>query len=186
VAERLGMARIGGPSVDGDDEEQLGEPDRLPGTKRGRKAPGHELKRNALASAGIPSRVPAPRPLAGSKATKQAINWEGLRARHHSVQSDHGDGDRQPSLAGLVMRTKNQVEAIVQALGGIGRVLREATTSERADVYRSLGVRMVYDDRSHQVRVVADLARVAGGVGGGTRYKTPRRLPWADLWLAVD
>jgi site-specific DNA recombinase len=82
--------------------------------------------------------------------------------------------------------TKDQVEAIVQALGGIGQVLREATTAERAEVYQSLGVRMVYDDRSHQVRGTADLARVAGGVGGGTWYKTPRsvQVPEMDFCLA--
>ena len=80
---------------------------------------------------------------------------------------------RLAQAAGTAM-TKDQVEAILQALGGISRILRDATTTERAEVYQSLGVRMVYDDRSHQVRVTADLARVAGGVGGGTWYITPR------------
>jgi site-specific DNA recombinase len=74
---------------------------------------------------------------------------------------------RLAQAAGTAM-TKDQIEAILRALGGIGQILRDASTSERASVYQSLGLRMVYDDRSHQVRVTADLARVAGGVGGGT------------------
>jgi hypothetical protein len=73
---------------------------------------------------------------------------------------------------GAVM-TKAQIEAILQALGGIGRILRNATTTERAAIYQSLGVQMKYDDRSNQVFVTADLARVAGGVGGGTSSLAP-------------
>ena len=77
--------------------------------------------------------------------------------------------------AGTVM-TKDQIEAIVRALGGIGGILRGATAIERVAAYQSLGLRMVYDDRSDQVRVTADLARVAGGVGGPNRTISYRAL----------
>jgi hypothetical protein len=74
--------------------------------------------------------------------------------------------------------TKDQIEAILRALGGISQILRDATTMERAAVYESLGVRMEYDDRSNQVHVTADLARVAGGDGGGTCPRATRETVW--------
>ena len=70
--------------------------------------------------------------------------------------------------AGASLLTTDQVDVLLRTLGGIGQVLREASPQERADAYSALGVRMVYDDRVHQVHVTADLARVAAGVGGGT------------------
>jgi site-specific DNA recombinase len=75
---------------------------------------------------------------------------------------------RLAAVAGASALTTDQVEGLLRALGGIGQVLRDATPQERADAYTALGVRMVYDDRTEQVRVTADLARVAAGVGGGT------------------
>jgi site-specific DNA recombinase len=90
---------------------------------------------------------------------------------------------RLAAAAGPSVLTTAQVDSLMQGLGGICQMLRDASPKERAAAYASLGVRMVYDDRSHQVRVSADLTRVAGGVRGGTRYNTPRRLRGADLWL---
>jgi DNA invertase Pin-like site-specific DNA recombinase len=75
---------------------------------------------------------------------------------------------RLAAAAGPSLLTTAQVEALVRALGGISQILREATPQERAAAYSTLGIRMVYDDRTRQVRVTADLARVARGVGGGT------------------
>jgi hypothetical protein len=80
--------------------------------------------------------------------------------------------------AGGTGMTKAQIEAILQARGGMGRILREATATERAAVYQSPGVQMRYDDRSNQVFVTADLARVAGGVGGGTCPPATREIVW--------
>ena len=70
--------------------------------------------------------------------------------------------------AGASSLTTDQVDVLLRTLGGIGQVLRGASPQERADTYAALGIRMVYDDRVHQVHVTADLARVAAGVGGGT------------------
>jgi hypothetical protein len=64
--------------------------------------------------------------------------------------------------------TVKQIDSLLGALGGISQILRDATPKERAAAYYTLGLRMVYDDRTHQVGVTADLARVAAGVGGGT------------------
>ncbi|MGH9071202.1 MAG: recombinase family protein [Acidimicrobiales bacterium] len=61
-----------------------------------------------------------------------------------------------------------QISAILTELGGLSAVLRTADPSARASAYNTLGLHMVYDDRTHQVRVTADLARVAKCVGGGT------------------
>ncbi len=57
-----------------------------------------------------------------------------------------------------------QISAILTELGGLSAVLRTADPT----AYSTLGLHLVYDDRTHQVRVTADLARVAKCVGGGT------------------
>jgi DNA invertase Pin-like site-specific DNA recombinase len=72
------------------------------------------------------------------------------------------------SLTGRPNLTPAQVKAMVAELGGIAGVLRNATTQQRAEVYGSLGLMLIYDDRSKELHVTADLARVAGRVGGGT------------------
>ena len=79
--------------------------------------------------------------------------------------------------------TPTEIAAFLERLGGLTAALREATIEERAEVYAALGIRMVHDDRPHQLRVTTNLVRVAGRVGGGTWYKTPRRVASVDLWL---
>lgn len=61
-----------------------------------------------------------------------------------------------------------QVTELVQELGGLAAVLGEATGTERAQVYASLGLRLDYDPYLRQVKATADLSRVAGCVRGGT------------------
>ncbi|WP_074332299.1 recombinase family protein [Mycobacteroides abscessus] len=61
-----------------------------------------------------------------------------------------------------------QIAELVEELGGLAAVLREATGSERAQVYASLGVRLDYDPHHQRVTATADLSRVAGRVRGGT------------------
>lgn|GEM_PF-3309731 len=75
---------------------------------------------------------------------------------------------RTAMAAGPSVLTPAQVTDILERLGGLTAALHEATVQERADVYAALGIRMTYDYRSHQLRVTADLARVAARVGGGT------------------
>jgi hypothetical protein len=72
------------------------------------------------------------------------------------------------AAAGPSTLTTEQIDALLRTLGGISQILRDATPQERAAAYATLGLRLVYDDRTHQVRVTANLARVAAGVGGGT------------------
>jgi hypothetical protein len=93
------------------------------------------------------------------------------------------------SLTGRPNLTPMQIEAMVAELGGIAEVLRNATPQQRAEVYGSLGLVLTYDDRSNELHVTADLARVAGRVGGGTRTRGPRPLvvesPWSELCRAA-
>lgn len=71
-----------------------------------------------------------------------------------------------------------QITELVQELGGLAAVLRQATGAERAQVYASLGLRLDYDPRLRQVKATADLSRVAGCVRGGTWPLTTRVLTW--------
>jgi site-specific DNA recombinase len=61
-----------------------------------------------------------------------------------------------------------QISELVEELGGLSAVLKEATGSERAQVYASLGLRLDYDPHLRRVTATADLSRVAGCVRGGT------------------
>jgi site-specific DNA recombinase len=61
-----------------------------------------------------------------------------------------------------------QISELVEELGGLSAVLKEATGSERAQVYASLGLRLDYDPQLQRVTATADLSRVAGCVRGGT------------------
>ncbi len=61
-----------------------------------------------------------------------------------------------------------QIRKLVEELGGLSAVLGEATGSERAQVYASLGLRLDYDPHLQRVTATADLSRVAGRVRGGT------------------
>jgi site-specific DNA recombinase len=70
------------------------------------------------------------------------------------------------SLTGRQHLTAAEVQGMLAELGGITGVLRNATAQQRAEVYASLV--LTYDDRSKQLHVTADLARVAERVGGGT------------------
>ena len=60
-----------------------------------------------------------------------------------------------------------QISELVEELGGLSAVLGEATGSERAQVYASLGLRLDYDPHLQRVTATADLSRVAGRVRGG-------------------
>jgi hypothetical protein len=61
-----------------------------------------------------------------------------------------------------------EIARLVEELGGISSILQEATPEERSAAYAALGLQLTYDDRTRQLRVTADLARVAKSVGGGT------------------
>jgi hypothetical protein len=77
--------------------------------------------------------------------------------------------------------TADQIAALLQQVGGISGMLPEATPEERADIYGALGIMLVHDDRTHQVRVTADLSPVVVRVGGGTCELPPHHGVGA-LW----
>ena len=49
-----------------------------------------------------------------------------------------------------------QISELVEELGGLSAVLGEATGTERAEVYASLGVRLDYDPHLRRVKATAD------------------------------
>lgn len=75
---------------------------------------------------------------------------------------------RLAATTGPTQLSAPQIDAIIRSLGGMAQVLERARPEERAAVYKALQIRLQYDDRRRQVRVTADLSRVAAGVGGGT------------------
>ena len=72
------------------------------------------------------------------------------------------------TAAGPSALKPSEVAALLRELGGMATVLANASPEGRSEIYAALGVQITYDDRTHQLRVVADLARVARRVGGGT------------------
>jgi hypothetical protein len=75
---------------------------------------------------------------------------------------------RLAAIAAPALLSEAQIARIVEELGGISEALKSATAKERAAIYESLDIRLVYDHRTNQVRATSNLARVVGGVGGGT------------------
>jgi site-specific DNA recombinase len=94
------------------------------------------------------------------------------------VQQLHLDRQRlQASLGGQTgwrKLTAKEIRAWADELGGLVRILGQATPKQRASVYAELGLKLVYYpgslDRAAppRVKATADLARVGRGVGGGT------------------
>jgi hypothetical protein len=66
-----------------------------------------------------------------------------------------------------------EIRAMADALGGLLRILEEASPQDPAAVYHELGVRLDYHPDTHCVHAKADFACVARGVEGGTSDKTP-------------
>ncbi|MDQ3107824.1 MAG: hypothetical protein M3Q68_08480, partial [Actinomycetota bacterium] len=64
--------------------------------------------------------------------------------------------------------TAVEVVVLIEGLGGVVEVLRQATSSEKANIYRGLGLRLRYEPDDNVVVASADLGRVFSRVGGGT------------------
>jgi site-specific DNA recombinase len=64
--------------------------------------------------------------------------------------------------------TGAEIAEILSRLGGLAAVLHEASPSEKAEVYRSLGLQLSYQPDSHTLQATADLAGGVSRVGGGT------------------
>lgn len=62
----------------------------------------------------------------------------------------------------------DDIQRILDELGGLEHVLRTAEPGEKALVYASLGLTLRYQPDQNRVVATADLGRVLSGVGGGT------------------
>lgn len=80
--------------------------------------------------------------------------------------------------------TPGEITAIAEALGGLIKILQNASPSDRAAVYQELGVKLSYDPTANQVRATADLARVGRGVGGASSTRGTR-APWHGQYLVA-
>ena len=81
-------------------------------------------------------------------------------------------------------RPATAIADLLDQLGGLVAIEATLTDDERRAVLEesNLSIRYNYDTRTVLFKV--DLARgVSVCVGGGTWYKTPRRIPDTDLWL---
>jgi site-specific DNA recombinase len=61
-----------------------------------------------------------------------------------------------------------EIAEILSRLGGLAAVLDEASPSEKAEIYRSLGLQLSYQPDSHTLQATANLAGGVSRVGGGT------------------
>ena len=65
--------------------------------------------------------------------------------------------------------TPAQIQALIEGLGDMITVLAGAEPEQRAELYRTLGLRLTWHPSDKKVLVEAQPTRVpAGGVGGGT------------------
>ncbi|WP_406076006.1 zinc ribbon domain-containing protein [Micromonospora sp. NBC_01638] len=67
--------------------------------------------------------------------------------------------------------SRSQIADLVQALGDIATVLRDADPDDKAEVYRQLGLRLTYQTETQTVRAAVDLSAHRGvmvRVRGGT------------------
>ena len=65
--------------------------------------------------------------------------------------------------------SEGEIRALVESLGDLVRVLENADPQRRADLYESIGLRLVYEPTQRKVLVEADLGgvrtvRVGGGI----------------------
>jgi site-specific DNA recombinase len=102
-------------------------------------------------------------------AVESGVAVEDLTAalRRRSAERDELKARLEQAERPSVM-SATQISELVEELGGLSAVLREATGPERAQVYASLGLRLDYDPHLQRVTATADLSRVAGRVRGGT------------------
>ncbi|MGN9812562.1 hypothetical protein ACTMSW_24805 [Micromonospora sp. BQ11] len=85
-------------------------------------------------------------------------------------------------------RRMNRAEttSLVNTLGDIATVLRDADPADKADVYRQLGLRLTFQPETQTVRAAVDLSAHRGAmvcVRGGIR--TLVRIICAPLWVRM-
>ncbi|WP_255509146.1 hypothetical protein [Micromonospora sp. A202] len=78
----------------------------------------------------------------------------------------HANADTTPRRT-----SRAEITALVNALGDIAAVLRDADPTDKAEVYRQLGLRLIYQPETQTVRAAVDLSAHRGAmvcVRGGT------------------
>jgi site-specific DNA recombinase len=85
-----------------------------------------------------------------------------LRTEHEAVTLQLASLDAPNRLS------PTDIDVLLAELGGLGPALREATQPEKASIYHSLGLHLVYHPADKAVVATADLGRVLSRVGGGT------------------
>ncbi len=61
----------------------------------------------------------------------------------------------------------HEIAEWADSLGGVVQVLKQVNPEDRAALYAEFGPTLRYDPTRHQIKVTAELSRVARGVGGG-------------------
>jgi hypothetical protein len=81
--------------------------------------------------------------------------------------------------------TADEIAALVAELGDIATALGEAEPELKLDLYRSLRLRLTYDDETQTVHAAIDLARTPLGFGSCPRSDTNHNPTWSDA-VGVD
>ncbi|MGW3610661.1 hypothetical protein ACWD6N_12335, partial [Micromonospora sp. NPDC005163] len=72
--------------------------------------------------------------------------------------------------------SRTEIKDLVQALGDIATVLRDADPTDKAEVYQQLGLRLTYQPETQTVRAAVDLSAHRGAmvcVRGATSTRNP-------------
>ncbi|WP_433653627.1 zinc ribbon domain-containing protein [Micromonospora zamorensis] len=89
------------------------------------------------------------------------------RARARAEADLHAHSSNRPRRM-----SRTEIKDLVQALGDIAAVLRDADPTDKAEVYRQLGLRLIYQPETQTVRAAVDLSAHRGAmvcVRGGIR-----------------
>jgi len=60
--------------------------------------------------------------------------------------------------------SRDEIKTLIDALGGLLSVLRDADPADKAEVYRQLGLRLTYDHETHTVLAESQPAPSVGVV----------------------
>ena len=108
-------------------------------------------------------------------------------ARKHEIARDSAKAEltriKNHEPEGL---TPEEFKAALEHARALAAALAGATDTQRRKLYEALGLEIDYDPSEKLVHAsITPLGPVGvkPSVGGGTRNKTPRRIPGTDLWL---
>ncbi|HYI60652.1 MAG TPA: hypothetical protein VEW93_02480 [Acidimicrobiales bacterium] len=72
------------------------------------------------------------------------------------------------------------IERILDELGGLEQILHDAEPHEKTQVYASLGLGLRYQPDENRAVATADLGRVLSRVGGPSGPLPPRAIPRSE------